>query len=127
MRGLYAIVDLGALAARQLDPAAFAGAVLRVRPAALQLRAKDWEALPFMRLAEKVMAAARTAGVPFIVNDRPDIALAVGADGVHLGQLDLPVEWARRAPMLDGDMIEVRQVQEMSEFPPDVQAAAGMK
>ncbi len=34
------------------------------------------------------------------------------------------VEWAKRAPMLDGDIIEVRQVQELSEFPPDVQAAA---
>ena len=62
----------------------------------LQLRAKDLEALPYIRLAGKVMAAARAAGVPFIVNDRPDIALAVGADGVHLGQLDLPIEWARR-------------------------------
>jgi hypothetical protein len=40
---------------------------------------------------------------------------------------DEAVEWARRAPMQDGDMIEVRQVQEMSEFPPDVQAAAGLK
>lgn len=35
------------------------------------------------------------------------------------------VEWAKRAPMLDGDIIEVRQVQELSEFPPDVQRAAG--
>jgi hypothetical protein len=35
------------------------------------------------------------------------------------------VEWAKRAPMLDGDMIEVRQVQELSDFPPDVQRAAG--
>src|SRR6266702_1156242 len=35
------------------------------------------------------------------------------------------VEWAKRAPMLDGDLIEVRQVQELSEFPPDVQKAAG--
>ena len=39
MRGLYAIVDLGALAVRRLEPVAFAGAVLRVRPASLQLRA----------------------------------------------------------------------------------------
>lgn len=62
----------------------------------LQLRAKDMEALPYMRLAEKLIPAARAAGVPFIVNDRTDVALAVGADGVHLGQLDLPVEWARR-------------------------------
>ena len=37
------------------------------------------------------------------------------------------VEWARRAPMLAGDMIEVRQVQELADFPPDVQAAARMK
>jgi thiamine-phosphate pyrophosphorylase len=62
----------------------------------LQLRCKELEALPYMRLAERVHALARQAGVPFIVNDRPDVALAVGADGVHLGQADLPVEWARR-------------------------------
>jgi hypothetical protein len=37
------------------------------------------------------------------------------------------VEWAKRAPMLDGDIIEVRQVQELSEFPPDVQRAAGVE
>jgi hypothetical protein len=37
------------------------------------------------------------------------------------------VEWAKRAPMLNGDIIEVRQVQELSEFPPDVQRAAGAK
>lgn len=35
------------------------------------------------------------------------------------------VEWAKRAPMLDGDIIEVRRVQEMTDFPPDVQHAAG--
>ena len=35
------------------------------------------------------------------------------------------IEWARRAPMPDGDVIEVRQVQELSDFPPDVQKAAG--
>ena len=35
------------------------------------------------------------------------------------------VEWAKRAPMLEGDIIEVRQVQELSDFPPDVQKAAG--
>ena len=35
------------------------------------------------------------------------------------------VEWAKRAPMLDGDIIEVRQVQEIEDFPPDVRKAAG--
>ena len=37
------------------------------------------------------------------------------------------VEWAKRAPMLDGDTIEVRQIQELSEFPPHVQKAAGAR
>ena len=62
----------------------------------LQLRCKDMDALDYLRLAERVGGLARDAGVPFIVNDRPDVALAAGADGVHLGQQDLPVEWARR-------------------------------
>lgn len=62
----------------------------------LQLRCKALPALPFTRLATRVATLARDAGVPFIINDRPDVALAVGADGVHLGQDDLPVEWARR-------------------------------
>ena len=62
----------------------------------LQLRCKEMEALDYLRLAERVGGLARDAGVKFIVNDRPDVALAAGADGVHLGQQDLPVEWARR-------------------------------
>ena len=62
----------------------------------LQLRCKELEALPYLRLAERVLPLARAANIPFIVNDRPDVALAVGADGVHLGQNDLPVEHARR-------------------------------
>jgi thiamine-phosphate pyrophosphorylase len=62
----------------------------------LQLRCKDLEALPYIRLAERVGELARAASIPFIVNDRPDVALAVGADGVHLGQGDLPVQWARQ-------------------------------
>lgn len=62
----------------------------------LQLRCKELEALPYLRLAERVRDLARAADVPFIINDRPDVALAVDADGVHLGQNDLPPEWARR-------------------------------
>jgi hypothetical protein len=43
---------------------------------------------------------------------------------IQVKSRDEAVEWAKRAPMLDGDIIEVRQVQEMSDFPPDVQRAA---
>ena len=44
---------------------------------------------------------------------------------IQVKSKDDAVEWAKRAPMLNGDVIEVRQVQEISEFPPDVQKAAG--
>ena len=72
------------------------GAALEGGVDVLQLRCKALEGLPYLRLAERVAGLARGADVPFIVNDRADVALAVGADGVHLGQQDLPVEWARR-------------------------------
>jgi hydroxymethylpyrimidine kinase/phosphomethylpyrimidine kinase/thiamine-phosphate diphosphorylase len=62
----------------------------------LQLRSKELEGAPYCRLAERVGAIAAAAGIPFIINDRVDVALAVNADGVHLGQRDLPVEVARR-------------------------------
>jgi thiamine-phosphate pyrophosphorylase len=62
----------------------------------IQVREKEMEAGDVLRVAEPIAAACADAGVPFIVNDRPDIALAVGADGVHLGQNDLPLSIARR-------------------------------
>lgn len=62
----------------------------------LQLRCKELEALDYLRLARRVCELAHAHGVPFIVNDRPDVALAAGADGVHLGQRDLPPAWARQ-------------------------------
>ena len=62
----------------------------------LQLRSKELEGAPYCRLAERVGAIATSAGIPFIINDRVDVALAVNADGVHLGQRDLAVDLARR-------------------------------
>jgi hydroxymethylpyrimidine kinase/phosphomethylpyrimidine kinase/thiamine-phosphate diphosphorylase len=61
----------------------------------LQLRCKNAEALWYIRLAERVQLLTRAAGVPFVINDRPDVAVAIGADGVHLGQQDLPPAVAR--------------------------------
>lgn len=101
MRGLYAIVDLGTLAARRIDPVAFADAVLRVRPAALQLRAKHAPARESLALLRELAPMCHGAGVPLVANDRPDLALFAGCDMVHVGQTDMPIERVRRiAPRL---------------------------
>ena len=62
----------------------------------IQLREKEMEAGDLIRLGEPIRDACRAAGVPFLVNDRPDVALALEADGVHLGQNDLSAPVARR-------------------------------
>ncbi|ADV67851.1 thiamine phosphate synthase [Deinococcus maricopensis] len=61
----------------------------------LQLRCKGWEAVPYIRLAERVRDLAHARRVPLFINDRVDVAVASGATGVHLGQADLPTRWAR--------------------------------
>jgi thiamine-phosphate pyrophosphorylase len=62
----------------------------------VQLREKQLEARDLMDRARVVRDVCADAGVPFILNDRPDLALGVGADGVHVGQDDAPVVLARR-------------------------------
>lgn len=46
---------------------------------------------------------------------------------IQVKSRDEAIEWAKRAPMLDGDVIEVRQVQEMADFPPEIRKAAGVE
>lgn len=93
-RGLYAIVDPERCGGR--DPIALTEAILRGGCAMLQVRAKrgsDRERLAWMRALREL---ARARGVPFVVNDRPDLALIVKADALHLGQDDVPIEEARK-------------------------------
>jgi thiamine-phosphate pyrophosphorylase len=92
--GLYAIVDPEHTGGR--DPVGVARAVLRGGCALLQLRAKGLRDRELLELARAVRQECAGAGVPFIVNDRADVALLAGADGVHLGQDDLPVVAAQR-------------------------------
>jgi len=94
MQGLYAIVDVGLLARRELDPLHFAAAVLQSRPAALQLRAKHSGARDTLALLRALLPLCRRAGVPLLANDRPDLAALAGCDGFHLGQGDLPIAQA---------------------------------
>lgn len=63
---------------------------------AIQLRGKDWSGRELYRVGRELRQATREAGALLLVNDRLDVALAVEADGVHLGQEDLPAAEARR-------------------------------
>ena len=74
----------------QLKQALAAGDV-----SAFQLRLKNADDATVVQVAEALLPVTRDAGVAFILNDRPDLARRVGADGVHLGQEDMPLREAR--------------------------------
>jgi len=61
----------------------------------VQLREKHADTRQFLDLARALAALLAPSGVPLLINDRIDVALAAGADGVHLGQTDMPVDMAR--------------------------------
>lgn len=62
----------------------------------LQLREKEKTTREYIALAEKVHKLTRKYNIPLIIDDRIDVAMAVNAEGVHLGQSDMPVDIARK-------------------------------
>lgn len=62
----------------------------------LQLREKEKSTREYIALAEKVHEISQKYGIPLLIDDRIDVALAVGAEGVHLGQSDMPIDTARK-------------------------------
>ena len=62
----------------------------------MQIREKDKSTREYMHLAEKVHEIAVKYSVPLIIDDRIDVAMAINAEGVHLGQSDMPVNTARK-------------------------------
>ena len=97
MRGYYAILDATPeLLDDALALAARAERLIAAAPCCLQLRAKAAGARALESAARLLVPLCRAADVPFCVNDRLDVALAVGADVVHLGQDDLPLADAQR-------------------------------
>ena len=62
----------------------------------VQIREKTAETLDFYNLALKVKEITRKYNVPLIINDRVDVALAIDAEGVHVGQTDLPCDVTRK-------------------------------
>jgi thiamine-phosphate pyrophosphorylase len=88
---LYAIVDTALCS----DPVAVAAACARGGAGAVQLRAKGLAPRVYRELAARVQEAAKGAGALFVVNDHVAVARALGADGIHVGQDDLPLRDAR--------------------------------
>src|SRR5262249_59359759 len=97
---LYVILDRTASRGRALEEildATIAGGCRMI-----QLREKEWPTGRLLPLAERLRDRCRRAGVTFIVNDRVDLAVAVGADGGHPGQDDLPPPPAPQLPRPGG-------------------------
>ena len=93
---IYPIIDIALCDERGLDPLTVAAACLAGGARLLQLRArKDESSAALVRLAGRVVAAAHRVDARVIVNDRADIARLAEADGVHVGQTDLPVAAVR--------------------------------
>ena len=86
---LYCILDLGYTPEEHAE--SVTQSLLDGGAHLLQLRAKGHDLATIRRVAEKLIPLCRAAGVPFILNDHPALALEIGADGVHLGQEDGPL------------------------------------
>lgn len=93
---VYPIVDTAHLESAGLSAIRYAEAVAAAGIRIAQYRHKGAFTRRRYEQAADVGAVFRAAGVAYIVNDRADIAMALGADGVHVGQEDLPVELVRR-------------------------------
>ncbi|MBO4498419.1 MAG: thiamine phosphate synthase [Lachnospiraceae bacterium] len=71
-------------------------AAIRGGAAIVQLREKDRGTREYIEIATRVHEVTKKAGVPLIIDDRLDVALAMGAEGVHVGSSDMPVDDVRR-------------------------------
>lgn len=92
---LIVITDAGLAAPRTVND--IVRAAVAAGAPAIQLRAKDATARELFEQAVELRAMTRAAGTLLFINDRLDVALAAGADGVHLGPDDMPVQAARQA------------------------------
>lgn len=99
LSGLYLVLDTQALRGR--DAVEVAARAIRGGAKVIQLRDKQLMRGEVLEIARRLKEICAEKGVLFIVNDYLDIALAAGADGLHLGQEDLPLAEARRLLPID--------------------------
>ena len=94
MKGIYLVTDEAACKGKSLE--SVVASAVRAGVSCVQLREKKAETRIFLQKAQALLAILKPMGIPLIINDRVDIALASGADGVHLGQSDMPYAHARK-------------------------------
>jgi thiamine-phosphate pyrophosphorylase len=94
MQGLYLVTDRGLCGPKDLVDVILKA--LQGGVACVQLREKEVSTRFFVEEAQKIKALMAPFKAPLIINDRIDVALAVGADGVHIGQADMPYAVARK-------------------------------
>lgn len=94
MRGLYLVTDRGLCGRKSLEDVVLQA--VKGGVSCVQLREKDISTRLFVSEAQSIMRLLEPYKVPLIINDRIDVALACGADGVHIGQDDMPYAIARK-------------------------------
>lgn len=94
MRGIYLVTDRGLCLNRPIQDVVLRA--VRGGAAYVQLREKDITTRLFVEEGRAIKKILEPYGVPLIINDRIDVALACDADGVHIGQEDMPYETARK-------------------------------
>ncbi len=94
LSGLYVIIDQQVATIK--DEVEVARRAIRGGARLIQLRDKSRQKGVLLPIAVALQQLCKEAGIPFIINDHIDLAIACEADGVHVGQKDLPVAFARR-------------------------------
>jgi thiamine-phosphate pyrophosphorylase len=92
--GVYLVTDRACCGARSVEEVV--SAAIDAGVTLVQLRDKNIDARPMLALGRRLLELLRPAGIGLIVNDRIDVALALDAEGVHIGQQDMPYAEARR-------------------------------
>ena len=108
---LYLVTDRALCNSRPLEQVV--GLAVKGGVGMVQLREKDISTRGFIKLASALKEMLSPVGIPIIINDRIDVALAVGADGVHIGQSDMPYKTARK--LMGPDAIIGLSVESMEE------------
>ena len=94
MKGIYLVTDQASCTHHSLETVV--EKAIQAGVSCVQLREKTADSRTFLARAVELKAILAPAQVPLIINDRVDIALAAGADGVHIGQSDMPYKHARK-------------------------------